>query len=99
MVHAHRIEADDLTPAEIQERQERHLRIIRRSIIFIVTVLGAGVAYFARDLMLPLTLAFLLALTLRPIVRYFERRGVPATISATVLVAIVIGTFASGISS
>jgi predicted PurR-regulated permease PerM len=97
MVQAHKVETDELSPGERAARQERHLRIIRRSVIFIVFVLGAGVTYFARDLLLPLTLAFLLALTLRPVVRYFERRGVPASLSAVVLVAAVIGVFGSGL--
>jgi len=97
VVHAHKTETSELTPAEVEERQEHHLRIIRRALIFIALVLGAAVAYFARDLMLPLTLAFLLALTLRPVVRYFERRNVPSTLTAIVLVAMVLGAFGSGI--
>jgi predicted PurR-regulated permease PerM len=97
MVQAHKTDTDDPSPAEILELQERHLRTIRRAVIFVVLVLGAGVAYFARDLLLPLTLAFLLALTLRPVVRYFERRSVPSSLSAVVLVAVVIGVFGSGL--
>jgi len=97
MVQAHKADSEEASPSEILERQERHLRIIRRSVIFVVLVLGAGVVYFARDLLLPLTLAFLLALTLRPVVRYFERRGVPSSLSAVVLVAGVIGVFGSGL--
>ncbi|MFO0991305.1 MAG: AI-2E family transporter [Hyphomicrobiales bacterium] len=97
MAQAHKADTDPPSPAEMLERQERHLRVIRRAVMFIVIVLGGVVAYFARDLLLPLTLAFLLALTLRPIVRYFERRGVAATISAMVLVAGVIGVFGSGL--
>ncbi len=97
MAQAHKADTDPPSPAELLERQERHLRIIRRAVLFIVLVLGCGVAYFARDLLLPVTLAFLLALTLRPVVRYFERRSVPSTVSAIVLVAAVIGVFGSGL--
>ena len=97
MAQAHKADTDDLSPAEILERQERHLRIIRRAVIIIVMMLGAAVVYFARDLLLPLTLAFLLALTLRPVVRYFEHRNVPSSLSAVVLVAAVIAVFGSGL--
>ena len=97
VVHAHRTDSNTLTPADLKGQQERHLRTIRRASLFIAMVLGAGVTYFARDILLPLTLAFLLALTLRPVVRYFERRGVPSSISAVVLVVMVIGAFGSGI--
>ncbi|MBL8905078.1 MAG: AI-2E family transporter [Rhizobiales bacterium] len=97
MVQARKADTDEPSPSEILERHERQLRIIRRSAIFVVLVMGAGVVYFARDLLLPLTLAFLLALTLRPVVRYFERRSIPAAVSAVVLVAGVIGVFGSGL--
>ena len=97
MAQAHKADTDDLSPTEILERQERHLRIIRRAVMFVALVMGAGLTYFARDLLLPLTLAFLLALTLRPVVRYFERRNVPSSLSAVVLVAAVVAVFGSGI--
>lgn len=97
MVQAPKASADELSPEEIIERQERHLRVIRRGVMFVALVLGAGLTYFARDLLLPLTLAFLLALTLRPVVRYFERRGVPSSMTSIVLVAAVIGVFGSGL--
>ncbi len=40
-------------------------------------VLFVGMLYVARDFFLPLVLAFLIALTLSPIVRAGRRRGVP----------------------
>jgi predicted PurR-regulated permease PerM len=97
MAQAHKADTDPPSPVELLEREERHLRIIRRAVLFIVIVLACAVAYFARDLLLPVTLAFLLALTLRPVVRYFERRSVPSALSAIVLVAAVIGVFGSGL--
>lgn len=97
MVQAHKADTDPPSRGELLARQERHLRILRRAVIFIALVLACGVAYFARDLLLPVTLAFLLALTLRPVVRYFERRSVPASVTALVLVAAVIGVFGSGL--
>jgi len=75
----------------------RHLRVIRRLVMFLAIIVGGAAAYFARDLLLPLVLAFVLGLTLRPIVRYLERRNVPASLTATVLVGCVIGAIASGV--
>jgi predicted PurR-regulated permease PerM len=89
--------SDTEAPATSEERTELHLKIIRRLVMFIAVIVGGAAAYFAREVFLPLVLAFLLGLTLRPIVRYLERRNVPAGLTATVLVACVIGTLASGI--
>jgi predicted PurR-regulated permease PerM len=50
--------------------------------------------YFGRDFFMPVVLAFLLALMLTPIVRFFGKRGIPSAFSATLLVVlsgIVIG--------
>ncbi len=45
-------------------------------------------AYFAKDLILPILLGFLLALTLSPVGRGFYRIGVPHAVSAFILVSI-----------
>lgn len=47
--------------------------------------------YFAREFFMPVVLAFLLALTLTPIVRFLGRRGIPAALSATLLVIVSAG--------
>jgi predicted PurR-regulated permease PerM len=53
--------------------------------------------YFAREFFMPVVLAFLLALMLTPIVRFLAKRGVPAGISATLLVVVsVIGIGGTG---
>lgn len=44
--------------------------------------------YFARDFFMPVVLAFLLALTLSPMVRFMGKRGIPAALSATILVLV-----------
>lgn len=44
-------------------------------------------AYFAKDLILPILLGFLLALTLSPIARGLFRAGIPYVVSAILLVA------------
>jgi predicted PurR-regulated permease PerM len=60
-------------------------------IFFIMAVYAL---YFAKDFFMPVVLAFLLTLTLTPIVRFFRKRGVPSPISATLLVV----TFGLGVT-
>lgn len=54
-----------------------------------------GLLYFAKDFLLPVILAFLFALTLSPIVRYLQRRGIAPVFSALVLVILLLGAFSS----
>ena len=54
--------------------------------IFLVLVIYA--LYFAKDFFMPVVLAFLMALTLTPVVRFLGKRGVPAAASATALVVV-----------
>ncbi len=62
------------------------LHSIRRSLRVLVIVSLFGTAYFARDLLLPVVLGFLLALTLSPVSRTLYRIGIPHSLSATLLV-------------
>ncbi|MCX7306167.1 MAG: AI-2E family transporter [Hyphomicrobiales bacterium] len=68
--------------------------------IFMLTCVYA--LYFARDFVMPVILAFLLALMLTPIVRFLKKRGVPEAVSATLLVLLSVaaiggaGYFLSG---
>ena len=52
--------------------------------LFIIAVIAS--LYFAREFFLPVIVAFILALTLSPLVRWFSRRRVPAALSAVVIV-------------
>lgn len=54
------------------------------TMIFLMMAVAA--LYFARDFFMPVVLAFLLTLTLTPIVRFFRKRGVPSALSATCLI-------------
>ncbi|QFT59342.1 AI-2 transport protein TqsA [Sulfitobacter sp. THAF37] len=65
-----------------------NLTSIRRSLQFLVLVALFGTCYFARDLILPILLGFLLALTLSPLARGLFRAGVPHAVSASVLVTL-----------
>ncbi|MCZ4256909.1 AI-2E family transporter [Sulfitobacter sp. G21635-S1] len=65
-----------------------NLTSIRRSLQFLVLVALFGTCYFARDLILPIMLGFLLALTLSPLVRGLYRAGIPHAVSGAVLVSL-----------
>lgn len=65
-----------------------------RLLTMIVILMTLSALYFAKDVVLPVVLGFMLALTLGPWVRWLSRRGVPAPLSAAVLIfgfAAVIG--------
>ncbi len=61
-------------------------RLIRSLLIGIFILMAIYSLYFARDFFMPVVLAFLLALTLTPIVRFLKKRGIPEPLSATLLV-------------
>jgi predicted PurR-regulated permease PerM len=61
-------------------------RLVPRLLMGIFFIMSICALYFAKDFFMPVVLAFLLTLTLTPIVRFFRKRGVPAPISATLLV-------------
>lgn len=56
------------------------------SIHICALVLATGAIYFARDIFLPIVLGLLIALTVIPIVRWLDRRGIPPTVSAFLIV-------------
>lgn len=66
------------------------IRNTLRGLLFIATI---AAMYFARDFLLPVVLAIFVALTLRPAIRYLDRRGLPAAFTAVVF---VIGILLSG---
>ena len=64
-----------------------HIPSIRRSLQMLVLISLFVTAYFAKDLILPILLGFLLALTLSPVGRGLYRIGVPHVVSAFILVS------------
>lgn len=56
------------------------------SIIGIFAILLIGALYFARTFFLPVMLALLVTLTFSPMVRYLRRQGIPAVVTAVLLV-------------
>jgi predicted PurR-regulated permease PerM len=95
------VDASEAVAPEI-EAVQANLRLVRFALIGLFLLALVYALYFARDFFMPVVLAFLLALTLTPAVRFLRRRGIPAVVSATLLVllsaaAIVItGYLASG---
>lgn len=74
---------------------------IKRILAGILLVLAAYAIYLAQDVVMPIVLGFLIALTLRPIVRTGETRGIPAVLTAALvvpLVAAIIGIGAYSLS-
>ncbi|KUM24481.1 hypothetical protein AU467_29810 [Mesorhizobium loti] len=71
------------------------LRLMRSMLIGIFILMTAAALYFARAFFMPVILAFLLALTLTPIVRFLRKRGIPEVVSATLLVLLSIFIFVS----
>lgn len=65
------------------------LPAIRRTLGLILLVLLTIGLYFAKDLILPLLLGTLIALTLSPLVRALQRRGLPPVVTATALIVLV----------
>jgi predicted PurR-regulated permease PerM len=87
--------ADDQLSDE-QAEISKALRPIRIAAVGLFLIALTGLVYFARDFLLPVVLAFMLALTLSPIVRYLQKRGIAPPISALVLVLIFVGFFSAG---
>lgn len=69
-------------------------RTVKLAIMGVFVILAVAAFHLAEDFLLPVTLAFLLALILSPIIRTLRRSGVPEGVSAVLVVAILtIGLF------
>jgi predicted PurR-regulated permease PerM len=65
--------------------------------LFLLALVGA--LYLARAFLLPVSLAFLFALVLSPVVRFLARRHVPAPATAIALVVAVVALMGAGLYS
>ena len=68
---------------------DEQLDSIRQSLVVLTLIAIFVICFFARDLILPVLLGFLIALTLSPMARGLGRIGVPHWISAVGLIAIL----------
>ncbi len=87
-----RIEAGDAISPEAQASGGA----ARWAVIGIFVLLSIGTLYLASDFLMPLALAFLLALVLSPIMRFFARNRVPHALAAGFLVAVLGLTLVAG---
>ncbi|AZO10405.1 MULTISPECIES: AI-2E family transporter [unclassified Mesorhizobium] len=71
------------------------VRLMRSLLIGIFLLMSVYALYFGRDFFMPVILAFLLALTLTPIVRFLRKHGIPDVVSATLLVLLSVFLIAS----
>lgn len=69
---------------------------IKRVLIGIFIVIVAQVLFVAQDVVMPMVLGVLIALTLRPVVRFAEKRGIPAGISAVLMIVMLAGGLGFG---
>jgi predicted PurR-regulated permease PerM len=81
--------------APVNAVQANDLGAIRRTLGLILLVLLTIGLYFAKDVVLPLLMGTLLALTLSPLVRTLQRYGLAPVITATAMIVLV-GTLIGG---
>lgn len=85
--------AAEESDSRVAARADTHL--MRSLLIGIFLLMAIYALYFARAFFMPVLLAFLLALTLTPIVRLLRKHGIPEVVSATLLVLLSICVFAT----
>lgn len=83
----------DTPPAVVETRLNRAAAVSLHVCAF---VLGIGALYFGKDVVLPVALAVLAALTLSPIVRTLARRGLPSALTAPVIVISLVAALGLG---
>ena len=72
---------------------------VRASILGIFLIMTASVLYYAKDVFMPIVFAFVLALTLKPVVRFFEKKHVPPGVTAIVLALSITAAGAWGVTA
>lgn len=70
--------------------------MLRVSIVGSFVILLIGAVYLAKEILLPIALAFLLTLTLSPVVRFLARYRIPEAVSSLAIVLAVVGGTATG---
>jgi predicted PurR-regulated permease PerM len=78
--------ATDETPPSLRPAFPASVRV---GIVGIFLIMGVGALYYARSFFLPLVLAILVTLALAPLVRALANRGIPAAVSAGLLVLLM----------
>ncbi len=86
---------DAVPPVVLETTGEKGVPRFAVQGLFIIAVIAS--LYFARDFFLPVIMAFILALTLSPLVRWFSRRGIPAALTAVIVVVTMFVTTLLGV--
>jgi predicted PurR-regulated permease PerM len=73
------------------------IRTTNRLLAMIVILMTLASLYFAKDVVLPVVLGVMLALTLGPWVRWLTRQGVPPALSASVFIFGLLLVFGAGV--
>lgn len=74
--------------ADKDHESDPTLKAIYRILVLIALMLGANVLYFGRDLIMPLVLGLLLAMTLSPVVRGLSNYRISAPIVSVLMISI-----------
>ncbi|MEL6750737.1 MAG: AI-2E family transporter [Pseudomonadota bacterium] len=85
----------DAVPPVIPATQERDLPVFAIRGIFLISLVAA--LYFAREFVLPVAVAFILALTLSPVVRAGKRYHIPQAVSSIAIVVSMVGATVIGL--
>jgi predicted PurR-regulated permease PerM len=91
------IEPSAVTPAPEAEPRQPSRGFPRWAAIGIFLLLLGGILHAAREFLIPLVLAFLLALVFSPVVRFLGRRGLAHGVSAALVVLTLLLAGLSGI--
>jgi len=84
-----------LPPEVNPEQPSATTGVVRVAIVGTFLILAVGAMYYARSFFLPLALAILVTLAFAPLVRTLAHRGIPAAVSAIMLVIALGGGLAT----
>lgn len=70
---------------------------VKVSLVGLFLIALTGALHFAKDFLLPVSLAFLFALVLSPVVRVLARRGIPAPATTLALVIVLVAALGAGL--
>ena len=91
--------ADQATQSELLRSRDPQLARLTMAATALLLIAVLGVLYAGRSILLPLVIALLLSIVLRPVSRALERVFVPLPVSALLLVALLGGSLGYGIYS
>lgn len=91
--------ADELTTAGVDAEQASLLRQVRTALVMVATLALVAALYLAKPLILPLLMAVMTSLLLAPAVRMMGRWHLPRSLSAALLVCLLLTAFIGALSA